>query len=370
MRQRAGFTLIELLVVVAILGLVLAGISDLFINLLGQYKQQGKISESNIEGIIGLELLRQDLERAGYGLPWVMGGISYSEAAGTPASNYNDSPGNPPRPIVSGNDLDFVNGTNSSDYLVIKSANIIRKPLTAQRWSYLTSAGAKVWQPLSAPENLQPGDYVIVLSPGTTDAAARTLISSVTTSSWSPTFSDAQKSSEGFMPSDPQSPANWVYGIYDSQPRMPFNRADYYISQTTVGAPLPQRCAPNTGVLVKSMISHSNGSATENMPLLDCVASMQVVYRLDTNGDGTIDQVKDDISAMSAQDIRQQVKEIRVYVLTHEGQMDKNYTYPAGKIYVGDPLVGGGKDFNIGSYTHYRWKLYTIVVQPENMRQS
>ena len=72
MRQRTGFTLIELLVVVAILGLVLAGISDLFISLLGQYKQQGKISESNIEGIIGLELLRQDLERAGYGLPWAL----------------------------------------------------------------------------------------------------------------------------------------------------------------------------------------------------------------------------------------------------------------------------------------------------------
>lgn len=370
MRRKAGFTLVELLMVMAIMGLVLAAISDMFIGLLGQYKQQGKISETNIEGIIGLEILRQDIERAGYGLPWVIpaGSDPYAEAAAAPASNYNDSPGNPPRAIVSGNDADFTNGVNSSDYLVIKATNIIRND-TAQRWTYVTAAGANVWQPLSAPENLQNTDFVIVLEPGATDAETRTLLSAGTTSTWIPTFGDVKDPSQNFMPADPQAPSRWVYGIYDKQPRMPFNRTDYYILGPNDTTAFPSRCAPNTGVLFKSMISQTSGAKSDVLPLLDCVASMQVVYRLDTNNDGAIDTSTDDISLLSAADIRNQVKEIRVYILAHEGQLDKNYNHPTSNIYVGDPALGGGKNFNVGAYVHYRWKLYTIVVQPKNMRQ-
>jgi len=166
---------------------------------------------------------------------------------------------------------------------------------------------------------------------------------------------------------------------------MPFNRADYYIS--TSASYTTSMCAPNTGTLVKATISQKDGSKSDILPLLDCVANMQVVFRLDTNGDGLIDNTTDDISnlnlipAQAAQLVRQQVKEIRVYILAHEGQMDKNFTYQnsspadcgsATQIYVGDPPsrggYGGGRCFNIGTNTHYRWKIYTIMVQPKNMR--
>jgi prepilin-type N-terminal cleavage/methylation domain-containing protein len=98
--RKTGFTLMELIIVMAILGLVLAATSDTFVGLLRQYKQQGKIAETNIEGIIGLELMRQDVETAGFGLPWVIPtGVTYNEAA----VGYNDSPSSPPKAILSDN---------------------------------------------------------------------------------------------------------------------------------------------------------------------------------------------------------------------------------------------------------------------------
>ena len=80
-------------------------------------------------------------------------------------------------------------------------------------------------------------------------------------------------------PGEPYS-ANIVYGIDNVIPVRPFNRAEYYIQSA---AAVPQRCAPNTGVLVKAVVAHDGTGTTPTLlPLLDCVADMQVVYGLDT----------------------------------------------------------------------------------------
>jgi hypothetical protein len=94
---------------------------------------------------------------------------------------------------------------------------------------------------------------------------------------------------------------------------------------------------------------------------------MQIVFRLDTNADGTIDTDSDDISALTAAQIRNQVKEIQVYILSHEGQMDAAYTYPNPTILVG-PTAALGRTFNLGTNRNYRWKVYTLVVRPNNLR--
>ena len=122
---------------------------------------------------------------------------------------------------------------------------------------------------------------------------------------------------------------------------MPFNRADYFISKIDESGNniVPKRCAADTGVLVKATVNHSDGTFTY-LPLLDCVADMQVIYCLDTTGDGrcdtlhadpatgTIDSYSDDLTALTAQTIREQVKQVRVYILAHEGQKDTTFTYP------------------------------------------
>ncbi|MDP2278588.1 MAG: hypothetical protein Q8K51_10240, partial [Nitrospirota bacterium] len=87
----------------------------------------------------------------------------------------------------------------------------------------------------------------------------------------------------------------------------------------------------------------------------------------DTNADGTIDTTLDSIAALTAQSVRDQVKEIRVYILAHEGQRDAAYTYPNPTIPVG-PGGGFGRTFNLGANLNYRWKVYTLVVRPNNLR--
>jgi prepilin-type N-terminal cleavage/methylation domain-containing protein len=379
MKRQSGFTLIEIIVVMAIIGLSLALSSDMLLGLLNQYKQQGKIAETNIEGMIGLDLMRQDIERAGYGLPWVIG-VAYQEASEAGASAYNDSPNNPPRPIVNGNNTEWAapgSGVGNSDCLVIKAANVARND-ASQKWTYLLTTGTHTWSAAdSSAENLQNGDYAIVLTPGTSVNDTRTLVS--VGGVWGP--QQAGGTFASFLPlaADPQ--PLFVYGITNSSGgplRMPFNRADYYIADPmdpSTANSIPARCAPNTSILVKSVIGQGTGALsgrrTDKLPILDCVADMKVIFRLDTNGDGTIDTASDTLivggTPLTAQQIRTQVREIRVYILAHEGQKDPTYTQNPTIIPVGD--FGLTHNYNLGTNVNYRWKLYTIVVQPKNMRQ-
>ena len=168
-----------------------------------------------------------------------------------------------------------------------------------------------------------------------------------------------------------------VYGISPANAtntlRAPFNRADYYISAANV----PTRCATGTGVLVKATLNQATGNP-DVMPILDCVADLQVIYDLDTNVDGTIDIPVNDISALTTpQDIRDQIKNVQVYILAHEGQKDTNFTFNnfnggGTSVIVGrSAALGRAFDFDdigITDYTNYRWKVYNISVETGNLR--
>lgn len=365
MRHRnSGFTLVELIITMAMIGFVLAGASQMIVGLLRHAKQQGKIAETNIEGIIGLEQLRQDVDTAGYGLPWVIpSGLTYEEASDAESSLYNDAPAsgttgtnNNPRAILSGNGTGIY---GFDDILVLKAASLARND-TCQKWTYLKYGNVpQTWN--VGTEDLAAGDNVIVLSPGATETTRRTLVVDKTdATTWQTTFN----STVNFAPPD-ASEVRFIYGIGPTVLRMPFNRADYYISSDS--AFVPKRCAPNTGVLVKSMISHSNGQWSDSVLLLDCVADIQVVFRLDTNADGLIDTTSEDITALNAQQVRNQVKEVYIYILSHEGQKDREYVHDTTSIYVGDTALGGGHTYDIGANVNYRWKVYTLSVRPHNL---
>ena len=113
-RKQAGFTMTELLITMAIFIFAITAVTNVFVPLVTQFKQQSRIAETQTEGIVGLEVLRRDLEQAGFGLPWVIpAGITYLEGSSNtsgsiPAPNtYNEATvsgtTDPPRAVVNRN---------------------------------------------------------------------------------------------------------------------------------------------------------------------------------------------------------------------------------------------------------------------------
>ena len=374
-RKDSGFSLIELIIAMGMVVFVIAAASNIFVNILGQFKQQGKISETQIEGVIGFDILRRDVEHAGLGLPWNVSdnvGVpvnwntlnNYTEASMVPASDYNDAPANAPRAILSGNGI----GLNGSDQLFIKSANAAISD-TGHKWSHIGSDGIlKKWD--IANENFLTNNKVIVVAPGTTEDNERTLIVN------GPVFSTsiAYSGLDAFVPPifSPAEPTSTylVYGLDPvTAPRMPFNRGDYFISTAST----PAHCAPNTGVFVKTVIDHSDGdydqdgdAIDDELPLFDCVADFQITFSLDTDDDGAIDLISDDITLLTASDIRDQVEEATVSVVLQEGQKDMTYDFSMNN--TRDSLATTNLDTIVGSdYIYYRWKRYQMSVTFDNI---
>ncbi len=94
---------------------------------------------------------------------------------------------------------------------------------------------------------------------------------------------------------------------------------------------------------------------------------MEVIYGLDTDANPSTALVwSDDISGLTADAIRTQLKEVRVDILAQEGQRDDSYRTPSDNIRVGS-LACLWRDFDVSGYRNYRWKVYTIVVKPRNL---
>jgi prepilin-type N-terminal cleavage/methylation domain-containing protein len=375
MKKQDGFTLIELIITMAVFVLSMAAASNIFTGLLTQYKQQSKIAETNIEGVIGLEMLRHDIEQAGFGLPWDLNGIGYNEAIndGTTTqdeTSYNDG-GNPPRSFVLGDAEGWINGTLNTDVLVIKATTVATNE-ASQKWTYNSNVGANniipVWRNAVGgaipSENLNNGDRITVLSP-VSGGGQRVMVSAAATFFTQFNTDWTNGTWDNFEPTANSFNTRLVYGISSNvDPRMPFNRADYYVRQPGT---LPDRCDPNnTGVLYKATVNHADGLLSE-LPLLDCVADLQVVFGRDTNGDGEANSYGTTPGA-DADDIRDELLEIRVYVLAHEGQVDSTFTSPA-TITAFDPGIGA----NVINWAvpanarNYRWRVYTIITRPYNL---
>lgn len=394
--QAAGFSLVELLIVMALFMGVIMISTTTFNTILSGAKQQMKSSESNIQGIVGLEIMRWDLENAGYGLPWQLGFTATFEestvaadglADGINPADFNDNklstdsgdPNKVPRAIQSATASGASDWENGRDYIVIKSASV-GMDASSKKWSYIEGFGASSAITEMGNNDLVEKDRIITL-----DAKTRSLIA-VSTSDFS--YAVPAKTSGKFVPPAAYRPTQdtdvyLVYGIdsWDnttSTLRVPYNRVDYYIKRPDSSNDISARCAPGTGILYKANLNHSDGKVTQ-YPLYDCVADMQVVYALDTNGDGSVDfhGNQDELRILSAKTIRSQLKEIRVYILTHEGQKDRFFKYAGGpSVLVGEKLNGTdyGNSYDLSklqsigdSWKNYRWKIYTLVVKPKNI---
>ncbi len=372
LESQRGFTMVELLITMVVFVFVMAAASQIFSGLLTQFKQQSKIAETNIEGMVGLDILRRDIEHAGYGLPWsFQNPINYSEATETPASSYNDAPADPPRGIVSGDGV-----VRGSDYLVLKAVNVVGSE-TAGKWTALLSTpepfietyNPRQWSPSG--DNLANDDRVIVMAMGGSTNQRMLVVRDGA-------FWDTYSNLASWAPST-ASDIRIVYGVDSASDLVsPFNRSDYFISTANV----PSRCAPNTGVLVKAILNHDNVGSFTSLPLLDCVADFQVTFWLDTNNDNAIDWPPlDDISGLTAQEIRERLREVRIYVVAHEGQRDETYDFSMNdtRTFLSATEILGSTSRSLefadlkelvgdSDYKRYRWKLSTVAVRPLNLR--
>jgi prepilin-type N-terminal cleavage/methylation domain-containing protein len=424
-RREEGFTLVELMITMVVFVLVIAAASSIFSSLLNSFKQQSKIIESNIEGVAGLEMIRVDVQQAGFGIPWFVetngaqDGLDswtlngYLEAAGadnndpTDPSYYNDgdtpsavpAPAmqRAPRAILAQNNAGPEMGTGlRSDYLVVKSTSI-GLGAAAQKWTNITNNGgvnlpARQWGDTS--EDLVNTDRVIVERPVMGGTQQKVLVMAAP-----PTFS-AQfldvKNNGAWQPDLDSFETHLIFGVDSTTDlRAPFNRADFYVA--TPDDNMPSKCAPNTGILYKAVMRHADGTFTR-YPLLDCVADMQVVFITDENADGNPEWKNADFPfttttstrvippvGLIADDIRDQIKGVAVYILAQEGQRDTNFTFNnfstgcvgvANCIRVGDRdgAILLGREFDLSligpDFANYRWKVYKFAVQPPNLKSK
>ncbi|MFQ6757535.1 MAG: hypothetical protein D9V46_06090 [Deltaproteobacteria bacterium] len=383
LQEELGFSLIELLIYMTLLGILMAMVFSSFTPVMRTSSRQWRIAETKVETGVGLDLLRSDLEHAGFGLPWEFPvGVTpspYSEpAAPTAPAAMNDFP-NVPRAVTS-EDASALS-LNGSDYLAIKGLNVVRSN-SSQKWGWLGRdiAHAVSIQSLSDDAFDDSGadaDRVIVIRPQVSPGENRRLVLDGTNYFAKPTAAALAPFAPPETPRDPNGERYLLYGLDDSDPRRPFNRTDYYINNAGV----PAQCAPGTGTLVKATLNHGDDNFFI-LPIVDCVADFQVVYYLDTNGDGGWDTRVDasGLNGLTAQQIRERVKSIRCYVLTHEGGVDATYTHPNANINVGQVdtdgvtlLAGAGRTFDLNAsigatWANYRWKVYSLAVTPRNLQ--
>lgn len=175
-KNSKAFTLIELLIVMLIFMFILMISASAFESVIKVSTGLTKSAQTQMEGVVGLEILRKDLNAAGYGLPWsfqTTPGTSvtpdiatYLEAdlgsdnpvIGLSSDDFNDAPRNAtagapipvaPRAVVLGtvpaSAAKIITGGGKrsnpgTDYLVIKSS-VVAFNNSVGRWGYVNYSG-------------------------------------------------------------------------------------------------------------------------------------------------------------------------------------------------------------------------------------
>lgn len=415
-----GFTLPEMIVVCALFVMVIMITGSSFKTIISQAVKLRASEESNIEGIVGLEMMRHDIEQAGFGLPWISMDDDnplvlpdYDEASSAPHSNYNDGGTNGacriPRAIVTGDNLaasatDSIAILPNTDYLAIKATTVGRNA-ASQRWTYVTYSGTtspKAKPPVSMlSDNIPSGAGVIVTRRemvqinGSDRYAAKLIYDADNTTSHQYFYQQFPSSGDSLkLEWSPQrkEQVHFIYGVDNGALRMPFNRANFFVGRPQDSAQVPPTCAPNTGILYKTTVNHGDGRLTY-IPLIDCVADMQVVLGFDMDGSGQVlafsdangtnvsgsPSAVDGIPLITAVQntladaslLRERLRVVKVYILAQEGRSDTNYnsTTPiiVGNALLGETTLTKQYDLAANNALNYRWKVYKIIAKPKNL---
>jgi Tfp pilus assembly protein PilW len=387
MNRQRGMTMVELMVSLAIVMLIIGAATTAYLKILRSYKTQGRLAESYMANLTGLEMLRYDIETAGFGLPADLNGVTYNEAvAVSPEANFNalsnpnpnppydpsllnDSPSSAPRAFAHLDNQGAGIGTNQSDVLSIKSSSANINP-TSKKWSMITFASGtpnpivKEWGTAALLDQFMdftslptPDKFIVLDNNGK-------LIN--TAGHWLNTFNASAPGNGYYRDATLISPAIsstsvfYMYGLDNSTQghRMPFNRVDYYLDRIPVD--FPSSCDKNTFTLYRSVVDQNSGQLLTQAPLIDCVADFQVAFGLDPNG-GTVSnpslppmgdavspiQWQKNLAGMNAAAIQATLREVRIFILYQEGlgdtSKDPSFRF-AGILNLGDQAIANSLD--------------------------
>ncbi len=339
MINNKGLTLVELLVALAIFAIVIAIIFNSYLSILKPQNQQVSIAENNMNRIVGLEVLRKDIEMAGFGLPWEVD-TSYSEAASNssytpdPSDLNAKDPNEPPAFSFSNNGN---TKANNSDVLVIRSTIAALNSVTTH-WGYLykDAYGNTHFNNLGDNSSIDGSSYFIVVEPVAMQFEKYLTYNNISSF-------------------DTEGKIYLVFGLSDNGERMPFNRVDYYLKKPDTN--FPKVCDNDTYILYRATINQSNGERNPQ-PILECVKDFQLVFLCSNGVNACLD---------NAYDERKDLKQVRVFILLQDGKSDPNFEFKK-TIYIKDNDVDTSKSFTpTGDEVHYRWKLIELIVNPLNI---
>jgi len=310
---RRGLSLVELLVSLVIALLLLSAIYLGYVSLFKTSSQETISATSQIEKLLGLEILRLDVEHAGYGIAYKLSNgsegdfpIEWNGTTLTIRSIYN----------VSNEE------TNSWGIYDCSNRNFIVK-----EGNFKNSTTVVALEPIS--------DYTVFFNSGRLSSICNGTEKKYLVFSYDSSSSGSCK-----------------------QPVC--NEIKYYLYSSSS---VPNYCVTNTVLGRKVNAGNPN-------PLIYCVADFKVRFDWDTNGNGIIDSGEENqninippSSSTKVYSVRKQLKLVIIYLLVQEGKYDPRYNFSANTTIDGVIL-------NLPSNPkarHCRWKIVKMVVKPMNL---
>lgn len=355
--SQQGFSLVELLVTTAIFSILLAGVFGAYFSQLKHSTAEYTKAESEIELSIAKRIVEQDLMMAGYGLADDYNGVVDNATGSVFTANH-------PVAVKFGDAA----GVGGSDVLFLKGTALGMNNRASQGWSYVKSVAPAAPELVSwgdPREQVSDDDRIILVDPSTKQLlkdGANNWLFKYTDSGGVTDIKTTAGVSFAAVGTN-----SLAYGLYKSNTHdavaRPFYTVRYYLGGTK-----PQNCATGTGSLLRGE-SISSETPVGN-PLMSCVLDMQVGFGLDTTDSGNIDTLTDTqatLNNLSREQMNDQLKRIKMYLLVQSGNRDSEYTYPLDKVWVGEGLIG--REISLtDEQRKYHWRLVSLSVQPRNVR--
>lgn|GEM_PF-3815959 len=311
-KSSKGYSLIELLVTMAIMLIVLSAVYLTYISILKGYKKESATGSKIVEEQSGLEIVRKDISLAGLGLPSDISPVSISGAGDNITLNLYSTQ-NP-------------SNNKTLGYLVLKYDN------SSNDWSIVYDKR----------EDTTNNNIVVV------DGNRKFWVSGII--------------NYGKIPQDnatkPQSNNYISFGF-------PYDVSNYQtISYKISGTPV-ERCNPTTKNLTRN-----------NIPIINCVKGFKIFFGVDSNGDGSADIYLEDMTNNyldNATKIYNNLNTITLYILTHDGGIDRSFNYTSDNITFTDSEIGKTVSFSllgVQDYRYYRWKILKISGKTINVRST